>query len=146
MYLTCLETFLFENHSALFPLPAFHLEITRSLVRQGWGILKVHDVDPSSTNSLSMSKSPPKVRACLFDMDGTFFSWLLIVGLLIDSERVYTQVTNSILASYGKGPLPAEIKAQLMGMVLNIPTNLRTAWATRTNIMCDIDVGNKGIT
>ena len=51
-----------------------------------------------------MSK-PPKVRACLFDMD----------GLLIDSERIYTEVTNKFLALHGKGPLPAEIKAQLMG-------------------------------
>jgi pseudouridine-5'-monophosphatase len=93
-----------------------------------------------------MSQSPPKIRACLFDMDGTFFSWFLIAGLLIDSERVYTQVTNSILASYGKGPLPAEIKAQLMGMVLIKPTNLRTSWATCINILCDIDVGNKGVT
>lgn len=49
--------------------------------------------------------SPPKVRACLFDMD----------GLLIDSERIYTEVTNKFLASHGKGPLPAEVKAQLMG-------------------------------
>jgi len=36
-------------------------------------------------------------------------------GLLIDSERIYTEVTNKFLASHGKGPLPAEVKAQLMG-------------------------------
>ncbi|KAL2809415.1 HAD-like domain-containing protein [Aspergillus granulosus] len=47
----------------------------------------------------------PPVRACLFDMD----------GLLIDSEDKYTDITNSILAKYGKGKLPWEIKAQLQG-------------------------------
>ena len=41
-----------------------------------------------------------------------------MLGLLIDSERVYTEVTNVFLSSYGKGPLPAEIKAQLMGMLV----------------------------
>ncbi|KAL2794933.1 HAD-like domain-containing protein [Aspergillus keveii] len=50
-------------------------------------------------------KSFPPVRACLFDMD----------GLLIDSEDKYTDITNSILAKYGKGKLPWEIKAQLQG-------------------------------
>jgi beta-phosphoglucomutase-like phosphatase (HAD superfamily) len=44
---------------------------------------------------------------------------LLSSGLLIDSERIYTEVTNRWLASYGKGPLPAEIKAQLMGIVFS---------------------------
>ena len=63
-----------------------------------------------------MSSTPPKVRACLFDMDGmSSTSNFLIIGLLIDSERIYTEVTNTFLASHGKGPLPAEIKAQLMG-------------------------------
>ncbi|KAL3463906.1 HAD-like domain-containing protein [Aspergillus heterothallicus] len=50
-------------------------------------------------------KNLPPVRACLFDMD----------GLLIDSEDKYTDITNSILAKYGKGKLPWEIKAQLQG-------------------------------
>ncbi|KZT40757.1 HAD-like protein [Sistotremastrum suecicum HHB10207 ss-3] len=40
----------------------------------------------------------------LFDMD----------GLLIDSERIYTEVTNQILARYGK-EMTWEIKAGLMG-------------------------------
>jgi beta-phosphoglucomutase-like phosphatase (HAD superfamily) len=63
-----------------------------------------------------MSPTPPKVRACLFDMDGmSLIGDFLIIGLLIDSERIYTEATNAFLASYGKGPLPAEIKAQLMG-------------------------------
>ncbi|EEB09804.2 haloacid dehalogenase-like hydrolase [Schizosaccharomyces japonicus yFS275] len=44
-------------------------------------------------------------RACLFDMD----------GLLIDSEEVYTETTNQILARYGKGPLILPVKVQMMG-------------------------------
>jgi len=67
-----------------------------------------------------MAKTPPKVRACLFDMDGMICLGLgLIVGLLIDSERIYTEVTNIFLAQHGKGPLPLDIKVQLMGTSLN---------------------------
>lgn len=46
-----------------------------------------------------------KIRACLFDMD----------GLLINSEEIYTEVTNQVLAEHGKGKLPWEIKVQLQG-------------------------------
>ncbi|GAA5953858.1 hypothetical protein JCM21900_005493 [Sporobolomyces salmonicolor] len=46
----------------------------------------------------------PKVEAVLFDMD----------GLMIDSERLYTQVTNEVLAPYGK-EMTWEIKATVMG-------------------------------
>lgn len=48
---------------------------------------------------------PPAVRACIFDMD----------GLLIDSEDKYTRCTNEILAKYGKGPIPWDVKAKLQG-------------------------------
>lgn len=47
----------------------------------------------------------PRIRACLFDMD----------GLLIDSEDKYTLITNEVLAMYGKPDLPWSIKAQLQG-------------------------------
>ncbi|KAL4920064.1 HAD-like domain-containing protein [Aspergillus aurantiobrunneus] len=47
----------------------------------------------------------PPVRACLFDMD----------GLLIDSEDLYSEITNKILHSFGKPSLPWSIKAQLQG-------------------------------
>ncbi|KAG0652774.1 putative hydrolase [Hyphodiscus hymeniophilus] len=47
----------------------------------------------------------PPIRACLFDMD----------GLLLDSEDLYTLCTNTMLARYGKPPLPWSIKAQLQG-------------------------------
>ncbi|KAH9870782.1 hypothetical protein IAQ61_006261 [Plenodomus lingam] len=48
---------------------------------------------------------PPRIRAALFDMD----------GLLIDSEDLYTIVTNTILQRYGRPALPWSIKAQLQG-------------------------------
>ncbi|KAK9468104.1 HAD-like domain-containing protein [Lipomyces arxii] len=47
----------------------------------------------------------PAIRACLFDMD----------GLLIDSERIYTEVTNELLAEHNKPSLPWSIKADLQG-------------------------------
>jgi pseudouridine-5'-monophosphatase len=48
---------------------------------------------------------PPRIRAALFDMD----------GLLIDSEDLYSEVTNTILRRYGRPDLPWSIKAQLQG-------------------------------
>jgi pseudouridine-5'-monophosphatase len=48
---------------------------------------------------------PPRIRAALFDMD----------GLLIDTEDLYSIVTNTILARYGRPDLPWSIKAQLQG-------------------------------
>ncbi|KAI9801828.1 MAG: hypothetical protein M1825_003201 [Sarcosagium campestre] len=47
----------------------------------------------------------PPVRACIFDMD----------GLLLNSEEVYTLVTNHLLRAHGKPDLPWSIKAQLQG-------------------------------
>jgi phosphoglycolate phosphatase-like HAD superfamily hydrolase len=47
----------------------------------------------------------PRIRACLFDMD----------GLLIDSEDLYTVITNEILQKYGRPLLPWSIKAQMQG-------------------------------
>lgn len=47
----------------------------------------------------------PRIRACLFDMD----------GLLLDTEDRYTMMTNEILQIYGKPSLPWFIKAQLQG-------------------------------
>jgi pseudouridine 5'-phosphatase len=45
------------------------------------------------------------IKACLFDMD----------GLLINSEDIYTLVSNEVLAEYGKPPLPWSVKIQLQG-------------------------------
>ncbi|KAL6704778.1 hypothetical protein ACN47E_007582 [Coniothyrium glycines] len=53
----------------------------------------------------STTTPPPRIRAALFDMD----------GLLIDSEDIYTIVTNTILERYGRPSLPWSIKAQLQG-------------------------------
>lgn len=59
------------------------------------------------SQAYTMSTTVPhkKIRACLFDMD----------GLLINSEDIYTEVTNQILEEHGKGKLPWEIKIQLQG-------------------------------
>ncbi|KAG0707111.1 HAD-like protein [Suillus ampliporus] len=64
-----------------------------------------------------------KIEYVVFDMD----------GLLIDTERVYTEVTNDILGRYGK-IMTWDIKAQLMG-------KLRLASATHL-LSCfpDIDI------
>jgi len=48
--------------------------------------------------------SPRAVRACIFDLD----------GLLIDTESLYTAVTNSIVGRYGRRVDPA-LKARMMG-------------------------------
>ncbi|KAK9241290.1 HAD-like domain-containing protein [Lipomyces kononenkoae] len=47
----------------------------------------------------------PKIRACIFDMD----------GLLINSEEIYTDVTNGVLKDHGKPILPWSVKADLQG-------------------------------
>ncbi|GAA6012237.1 hypothetical protein JCM10207_002774 [Rhodosporidiobolus poonsookiae] len=47
---------------------------------------------------------PVPISAVLFDMD----------GLMIDSERLYTECTNAVLAPFGK-TLTWEVKATLMG-------------------------------
>lgn len=69
--------------------------------------------------------SPRRVRACLFDMD----------GLLIDSEDVYTEATNTILHEHGKPSLPWSVKARLQGRpgpevnppsIVAIPTTTKT--------------------
>ncbi|KAF3911332.1 hypothetical protein ABW21_db0206413 [Orbilia brochopaga] len=61
----------------------------------------------------------PPIRACIFDMD----------GLLIDSEDIYTRVTDEILARYDKGRLPWSIKAQLQGRPTQQAYELLQSWA-----------------
>jgi pseudouridine-5'-monophosphatase len=61
----------------------------------------------------------PAIRATLFDMD----------GLLIDSEDLYTLCTNTILARYGKDPLPWDIKAKLQGRPGPAASNMLQEWA-----------------
>jgi pseudouridine-5'-monophosphatase len=43
----------------------------------------------------------PKVRACIFDVDGT----------LVNTEDIYTDIYNRILHEYGRPDYPWEIKA-----------------------------------
>lgn len=47
----------------------------------------------------------PRIRACLFDMD----------GLLLNTEDIYTTITNSVLLEYGKPNMPWTLKAQIQG-------------------------------
>ncbi|KAF2667460.1 putative HAD superfamily hydrolase [Microthyrium microscopicum] len=61
----------------------------------------------------------PKIRACLFDMD----------GLLIDSEDIYTFCTNEVLAQFGKPPLPWDVKARLQGRPGPEASEMLQAWA-----------------
>ncbi|EMR08958.1 hypothetical protein PNEG_02737 [Pneumocystis murina B123] len=46
------------------------------------------------------------IKACIFDMD----------GLLINTEQLYTEVTNELLARYNKPKLSIEVKTQIMGI------------------------------
>ncbi|PQE13742.1 Haloacid dehalogenase-like hydrolase protein [Rutstroemia sp. NJR-2017a BVV2] len=61
----------------------------------------------------------PPIRACLFDMD----------GLLIDSEELYTLVTNAILKKYSRPPLPWSIKAKMQGRPGPVSAEIFFAWA-----------------
>ena len=50
-------------------------------------------------------------------------------GLLIDSEDIYTEVTNTLLHRYGKPSLPWSIKAQLQGRPGPQAVEIFNAWA-----------------
>ena len=63
--------------------------------------------------------SLPPIRACLFDMD----------GLLLDTEDKYTQCVNTLLAKYGRPPLPWSIKAQLQGRPFPQSQEIFHEWA-----------------
>ncbi|KAG4305587.1 hypothetical protein PORY_001143 [Pneumocystis oryctolagi] len=65
-----------------------------------------------------MAQHPP-TKACIFDMD----------GLLINSERIYTDVTNELLARYNKPPLPIDIKMQMMGVPGFEATKILLKWS-----------------
>ncbi|KAK3906406.1 HAD-like domain-containing protein [Staphylotrichum tortipilum] len=61
----------------------------------------------------------PPIRACIFDMD----------GLLINSEDMVTQSTNTLLAKYGRPPLTSLIRAQMMGITGSTNGDVFHAWA-----------------
>lgn len=61
----------------------------------------------------------PKVRACLFDMD----------GLLLDTEDIYTLCNNVLLRQFGRPCLPWHIKAQLQGRPGPEASDIFHAWA-----------------
>lgn len=66
-----------------------------------------------------ISMTLPKIRACLFDMD----------GLLINSEDLITACIDEVLAEYGKPQLPWSIKTQLQGRTLNEASKILLAWS-----------------
>ncbi|CUS14013.1 unnamed protein product [Tuber aestivum] len=59
------------------------------------------------------------IRACLFDMD----------GLLLNTEDIYTKVTNMILVENGRPIMPWSLKAQLQGRPGPTSTNIFLKWA-----------------
>lgn len=61
----------------------------------------------------------PKIKACLFDMDGT----------LINTEDMYTEATNTILKRYNKPLLTWDIKIQLQGRPGPKAAELLIDWA-----------------
>ncbi|OHE94092.1 haloacid dehalogenase-like hydrolase [Colletotrichum orchidophilum] len=61
----------------------------------------------------------PPVRACLFDMD----------GLLLDTEDLYTECINTILAEHERPLLPWDIKAKLQGRPGPDATRIFHEWA-----------------
>lgn len=63
------------------------------------------------------TESLGRIRAVLFDMD----------GLLIDSERIYTDVVNDILRPYGKEQ-SWDVKSKLMGQPERAATRMYRAF------------------
>lgn len=59
------------------------------------------------------SNSTPQIKACIFDMD----------GLLLDTESIYTDITNLIIAPYGK-MFPVETKIKMMGREVKEATDI----------------------
>ncbi|KAJ2822221.1 Pseudouridine-5'-phosphatase [Coemansia erecta] len=57
--------------------------------------------------------SAPRIKACIFDMD----------GLLLDTETIYSQVTNKILEPYNK-TFPIETKIKMMGRDVRTATDI----------------------
>lgn len=81
----------------------------------------VHLQSPPQTSCSPLTPTPsfPPVRACLFDMD----------GLILNTEDLYTQCINFVLAKYNKPPLPWSIKAQLQGRPAAAAAEVFQAWA-----------------
>ncbi|KAJ2463153.1 hypothetical protein GGI03_004022 [Coemansia sp. RSA 2337] len=57
--------------------------------------------------------STPQIKACIFDMD----------GLLLDTETIYSEVTNKILEPFGK-TFPIETKLKMMGRDVRTATDI----------------------
>lgn len=61
----------------------------------------------------------PPIRACLFDMD----------GLLLDTEDIYSECINAILAKYDRPKMPWSIKAKLQGRPMIESNKIFMAWS-----------------
>ncbi|KAJ2007784.1 hypothetical protein GGI04_000249 [Coemansia thaxteri] len=62
----------------------------------------------------------PQIKACIFDMD----------GLLLDTETIYSEVTNMILEPFGK-TFPIETKLKMMGRDVRTATDI---------LLCDLEL------
>ncbi|KAK4615620.1 hypothetical protein CLAFUW4_09986 [Fulvia fulva] len=65
------------------------------------------------------ARAPPRIRACILDMD----------GLLINSEDLITQSINEVLHEYGKPSLPWSVKVNLQGRTLAESSRIFQEWA-----------------
>ncbi|KAI5809117.1 HAD-like domain-containing protein [Peziza echinospora] len=79
----------------------------------------------TTTSAPPPRTSFPPIRACLFDMD----------GLLLNTEDIYTTVTNLLLSKYSRPPLPWSIKAQLQGRTSLAASQILLKWANLTDTL-----------
>ncbi|KAI9503322.1 hypothetical protein GGI25_002835 [Coemansia spiralis] len=63
-----------------------------------------------------MASATPRVKACIFDMD----------GLLLDTETIYTEVTNKLIEPYNK-TFALETKVKMMGRDVRTATDILLA-------------------
>jgi len=61
-------------------------------------------------------------------------------GLLLDTEDLYTQVTNTLLAQLGRPPLTWNIKAQLQGRPVSAVCFSSPRLRKLTSFSCDMYV------
>ncbi|KAH8811090.1 HAD-like domain-containing protein [Xylogone sp. PMI_703] len=72
-----------------------------------------------NTSRQGSMPSFPRIRACIFDMD----------GLLLNTEDLDIQIINSILSKYNRPPLPWSIRVQLQGRPRSATSKEFLSWA-----------------
>jgi len=75
-----------------------------------------------------MHISLPPIRACIFDLD----------GLLVNTEDLYIQAENRVLARYGRPPVPWPLRAQTIGRPLPAAIAAIHAWADLPHIAPEV--------